>query len=123
VDLSQESTVAIHTLPEIACVGWIEEALRRLDLPYGVGMARLETTLAGRLCGHGAGLVKLLFQREDRRRLGLQVIGTGAAELVHLGAAWIQAGTTIDQIADTVFDHPSLAEGLRYAALDALRAD
>jgi NAD(P) transhydrogenase len=112
--------VAIYTLPEIAQVGLIEEAVRRLDVGYVVGFARLEATFHGRVSGGATGLVKLIFGRDDRRLLGAQIVGECAAELVHLAAAWLGAGTTLEQIADSVFNHPSRAEAYRAAALDAL---
>lgn len=117
-----EPPIAIHTFPEISIAGLIEEAARRLDVPYGVGIARFRETLRGRIRGDTDGLVKLVFRREDRRLLGVQIIGEGATELVHLGAAWLESQATIDQVANFVFTHPSLAEVYRLAALDGLRA-
>ena len=111
--------VAIYTVPEIAQVGLIEEAVRRLDIGYVVGSARLEATFHGRVDGSASGLVKVIFERESRRLLGAQIIGDGASELVHVAAAWLGAGTTLEQIAHCVFNHPSRAEAYRLAALDA----
>ena len=115
-----EPPIAIHTFPEISIAGLIEEAARRLDVPYGVGIARFRDTLRGRIRADTSGLLKLLFRRDDRRLLGVQTIGDGAAELVHLGAAWLESGATLDQIANSVFNCPSLAEAYRVAALDGL---
>lgn len=111
--------MAIYTVPEIAQVGIIEEAVRRLDVGYVVGFARLEATFHGRVDGGASGLVKLIFERESRRLLGAQIIGDDASELVHVAAAWLGAGTTLEQIAHCVFNHPSRAEAYRLAALDA----
>ena len=115
--------MAIYTQPEIASVGLIEEAARRLGVAYRVGFARLEDTFRGRVDGRVAGLLKLLFERDSQRLLGVQIIGESATDLVQLGAAWLVAETTLQQIADAVFNHPSLAEAYRLAALDALKRD
>jgi NAD(P) transhydrogenase len=115
-----EVPLAVHTIPEIAVVGLIEEALRRLDVPYRVGTARFSELLRSRISGDTPGLLKLAFAAQDRRLLGVQIIASGAAELVHLGAAWLQAGGTADDLAGLVFDQPSLSEAYRLAALDAL---
>ncbi len=115
-----EPPMAIYTIPEIAVVGLIEEAVRRLDIPYGVGRARLDTTFAGRVSAAGRGLLKLVFARDGGGLLGVQILGDGATELVHLGAAWLQTGTPVEQIAATVFNYPSLSEAYRVAALDGL---
>ena len=118
--LSDEPPITIHTLPAIGVVGMIEEAVRRLDLPYGVGRARLEATFAGQVERRAPGLLKLIFQREEGRLLGVEVMGEGATELIHIGAAWLQGGGTLDQIASSIPAQPSLAEAFRLAALDGL---
>jgi NAD(P) transhydrogenase len=114
-----DAPVAIYTVPEIAQVGLIEEAVRRLDIRYVVGFARLDATFHGRVDACASGLVKLVFERDSGRLLGAQIIGDGASELVHVAAAWLGAGTTLDQIGHCVFNHPSRAEAYRLAALDA----
>jgi hypothetical protein len=63
--------------------------------------------------------LKLTFAHEGRRLLGVQIVGRGATELIHLGAMLVQAGGTLDQLVDHVYAHPSLSEAYRAAALDA----
>jgi NAD(P) transhydrogenase len=114
-----ECPLTVHTLPELAVVGMIEEALKRLDLRYGVGRAEFSPLQRGEL-GRGArGLLKLTFAHETRRLLGVQIVGRGATELIQLGAMMIQAGGTLDQLAEHVYAHPSLSEAYRTAAFDA----
>jgi NAD(P) transhydrogenase len=114
-----EYPMTAYTIPEIAVVGLIEEALKRLDVPYGVGRAHFSELLRGQLDGGERGLIKLTFAREDRRLLGVQIVGRDATELIHAGAMLIQTGGTIDQLIDQVFTHPSLSEAYRAAACDA----
>jgi NAD(P) transhydrogenase len=118
-----EFPMTVHTQPELAVVGMIEEALKRLDLRYGVGRAEFSPLQRGELGGGARGLVKLTFALENRRLLGVQIVGHGATELIHLGAMVIQAGGTVDQLVDHVYAHPSLSEAYRAAALDAEDAD
>ena len=114
-----EFPMTAHTFPELAVVGMIEEALKRLDVPYGVGRAEFSELLRGERDGGARGLLKLTYAREGRRLLGVQIVGPDATELIHLGALLIQSGGTIDQLIDQVFSHPSLSEAYRAAALDA----
>jgi NAD(P) transhydrogenase len=114
-----ECPMTVHTRPELAVVGMIEEALKRLDLRYGVGRAEFSPLQRGELGGGARGLLKLTFAREDRRLLGVQIVGPGATELIHLGAMMIQVGGTVEQLVDQVYAHPSLSEAYRAAALDA----
>ncbi len=114
-----ECPMTAYTIPELAVVGLIEEALKRLDVPYGVGHARFGELLRGQIDGDDRGLIKLTYARDDRRLLGVQIVGRDATELIHAGAMLIQAGGTIDQLIDQVFTHPSLSEAYRAAACDA----
>jgi NAD(P) transhydrogenase len=113
-----ECPMTVNTLPELAVVGLIEEALKRLDLRYGVGRAEFSPLQRGEHGGRARGLLKLTFARENRRVLGVQIVGRGALELIQLGAMMIQAGGTVDQLAELVYAHPSLSEAYRAAALD-----
>jgi NAD(P) transhydrogenase len=117
-----EFPTTVHTRPELAVVGMIEEALKRLDLRYGVGRAEFSPLQRGEPGDGARGLLKLVFSHDDRRLLGVQIVGPGAAELIHLGAMLVQAGGTLDQLMEHVYAHPSLSEAYRAAALDADRA-
>lgn len=46
-------------------------------------------------------------------------MGQGAGELVHLGQAYLASGVTATQIAETLFNYPTLADLYRHAALAA----
>jgi NAD(P) transhydrogenase len=113
--------MGIHTIPEVAMVGFTEEACRLLGLSCLAGVARYGDTLAGQLVGAREDLLKLVFARDDRRLLGVHWIGHGAIELVHLGALWLRQGATADDLANAPFSPLSLAELYRTAALDAVR--
>ena len=49
----------------------------------------------------------------------MHVFGTQATELIHIGQAVMGCGGTVDYLVDTVFNHPTLAESYKVAALDA----
>ena len=54
----------------------------------------------------------------DERLLGVQIVGEGATELIHLGQMALQHGATIDSFVENIFNFPTLAETYRVAALD-----
>jgi NAD(P) transhydrogenase len=64
-------------------------------------------------------LLKLIFHRDDRRLLGVHIIGTSATELLHIGQAVLALGGGLDYFLDTVFNYPTLAECYKVAALNA----
>ena len=73
--------IGIYAVPEISMVGQTEQALTKAKVPYEVGIARYREIARGQILGDDSGFFKMLFHREDRRLLGVHIIGTGATEL------------------------------------------
>jgi NAD(P) transhydrogenase len=110
----------IYTIPEISMVGSTEEQLTHDKIPYEVGLARYAELAKGQMLGDEQGLLKLLFNPESLKLLGVHVIGDRAAEIVHIGQAVLTMGGTLEYFRDTVFNYPTLAEAYKVAALDGL---
>jgi NAD(P) transhydrogenase len=110
----------IFTVPGISMVGKTEEDLTSEGVPYEVGRAQYREIARGQILGDRTGLLKLIFHREDRRLLGVHIIGAEAAELVHIGQAVLGLGGRIDYFVDTVFNYPTLAECYKTAAFDGI---
>jgi NAD(P) transhydrogenase len=64
--------------------------------------------------------VKLIFRRDDRRLLGVHIVGETAAEMVHIGQAVLQHGGNIDYFVHNTFNVPTWSEAYQYAAFDGL---
>jgi NAD(P) transhydrogenase len=112
--------IGIYAIPEISYVGKTEEELTRDAIPYEIGIARYRELARGQILGDSYGMLKMLVSQSDRRLLGVHVFGTGATELIHVGQMAMGTGATVDYVADTVFNYPTLAESYKVAALDAL---
>src|SRR5215471_12636829 len=110
----------IYTIPEISMVGHTEEQLTRNKVPYETGLARYVELAKAQMLGDEQGLLKLLFDPESLRLLGVHVIGDRAAEIIHIGQVVLSMGGTIEYFRDTVFNYPTLAEAYKVAALDGL---
>jgi NAD(P) transhydrogenase len=110
----------IFTIPEISMVGETEEALTAARVPYEVGQAFFREIARGEIVGDRAGMLKLLFERDTHRLRGVHVIGEKASELVHVGQAVLAFGGPIDYFVETVFNHPTLSEAYKVAALNGL---
>jgi NAD(P) transhydrogenase len=117
--MSSHFPIGIYAIPEISMVGATERDLTERRVPYETGLARYREIARGQILGDDSGLFKMLFHREDRRLLGVHVIGTNATELVHIGQAVLGLGGGIDYFLETVFNYPTLAECYKVAALDA----
>ena len=110
----------IYTIPEISMVGRTEQELTRAKVPYEIGLARFEETAKGQMLGVEAGLLKLLFDPETRKLLGVHIFGERATEIVHIGQAVLAFGGTIEYFRDSVFNYPTMAEAYKVAGLDGL---
>ncbi len=62
------------------------------------------------------GFIKLVFNRQDARLLGAQIAGMDAAQLIAPLALALEQGLGAKALADTVFPHPMLSEGINKAA-------
>jgi NAD(P) transhydrogenase len=111
--------IGIYSVPEISMVGSTEQTLTKDKVPYEVGMARYREIARGQILGDDSGLLKMLFHRDDRRLLGVHIIGTGATELLHIGQAVFALGGGLDYFLSTVFNYPTLAECYKVSALNA----
>jgi NAD(P) transhydrogenase len=110
----------IYTIPEISMVGYTEEQLTKEKIPYETGLARYAELAKGQMLGDEQGLLKILFDPDSLKLLGVHIIGDRAAEIVHIGQAVLTLGGTIEYFRDTVFNYPTLAEAYKVAALDGL---
>jgi NAD(P) transhydrogenase len=110
----------IYTVPEISMVGMTEEALTREKIGYEIGVAKYEELAKGQMLGDEQGLLKILFSPDTRKILGVHIIGTRAAEIIHIGQAAMALNAPIEYFRDTVFNYPTMAEAYKVAALDGL---
>jgi NAD(P) transhydrogenase len=110
----------IYTIPEISTVGQTEEKLTAARVPYEVGISKFNELAKSMMLGDETGMLKLLFDRNTRKLLGVHILGQRATEIVHIGQAVMAYGGTIEYFRDTVFNYPTLAEAYKVAALDGL---
>lgn len=111
----------VYSVPEVGMVGVTEEAAREAGIDVESGCAAFESNARARIAGATEGLVKLVFARDDRRLLGVHILGDDASELIHIGQAVLHAGGTIDYFIHSTFNVPTLSEAYKYAAYDGLQ--
>lgn len=109
----------IYAIPEISTVGQSEYEVREDKVQYECGIARFRETSRGQIMGIKSGMLKMIFSLEDRKLLGVHIIGEGATELIHIGQAVMHFGGTVDYFVESTFNYPTLAEAYKIAALDA----
>lgn len=109
----------IYAVPEISTIGLTEDEVRAQGVHYECGVARFRETSRGNIMGLQSGMMKMIFALDDRRLLGVHIVGEGATELIHIGQAVLNLGGTLDYFIQNTFNYPTLAEAYKIAALDA----
>lgn len=112
--------MAIYTIPELSYVGETERELQQKNREYVTGKAYYAETARGQIIGDHHGVLKLLVDKTTHNILGVHIIGESASELIHVGQLALRCTMTVDQLADNVFNYPTLAECYKSAALSCL---
>lgn len=114
---------AVYAIPELAYVGATEESLVERKVDYVAGRGDYAKNPRAQILGDSDGLVKLLFERPSLRLVGAHVVGTSASELVHIGEALLHQGATALEVAEMIYNYPTLSDMFRHAAVKALAED
>lgn len=109
----------IYSVPEMSTCGMSEEEMQERGIAYEVGIARFRETSRGNIMGLEHGMLKMLVSLKTRRVLGVQIVGEGATELIHIAQAVLNLKGTVDYFVQNTFNYPTLAEAYKIAGLDA----
>jgi dihydrolipoyl dehydrogenase len=107
----------IYTHPEIAWAGKNEQHLRAAGEKYNVGVFPFAASGRARALGETTGMVKVLSHADTDRILGVHIMGPQASELIAQAVVAMEMGASAEDIALTVFAHPTLSESFHEAAL------
>jgi dihydrolipoamide dehydrogenase len=108
-----------YSYPEVASVGKTERALKAEGIEYKVGKFPYQALGKAQASGETEGFAKLLFGKEHGEVLGAHIIGENATDLIAEMGLAVTMEATIDDIHATIHAHPTLAEAIHEATLDA----
>jgi len=118
VDLTPVS--AVYSMPEVAGAGLTEEQCKAEGLDYETGRSDFVLSPRGAIAGHG-GMLKLIFDKKDRRLLGVHCFGDIASELVGIGQMVMHFNGTIDAFIEVTLNTPTYTYAYKYATVNGLR--
>jgi len=107
---------AVFSNPQVAGVGFTEEALKASKKPYIVGKAFYKNSAMGMALRSEEGFVKLLFDKKTKKLVGAHIIGFDAATMLHMPIAYMNMGAQLNDMLNTIYVHPALPEVIRNAA-------
>ncbi|MBE9515433.1 MAG: dihydrolipoyl dehydrogenase [Proteobacteria bacterium] len=108
----------IYTLPELAWVGKTEQDLKKDGINYKTGRFPFAANGRARALGDTDGQIKILADATTDRILGVHMLGRHCSELVAQAVIAMEFAASSEDLALTIFAHPSLSESVHEAALD-----
>lgn len=110
--------IGMWTIPEVGYYGLTYEQAKKKGYDADVGIATYDQCLRGRVFSPD-GMLKLVFDRDTAKILGVHIIGTDACELVHYGMDLVAQEATVFDVLGTLFTAVTYHELFKEAALNA----
>lgn len=121
-DLAPLLPSGIYTIPEVSMVGAAEDELEKQGARYVVGRAKYSGNARGEIIGERHGFLKLIFDHDTMKLIGVHVIGEHATEVVHIGLVAMLCDADVQLFIRACFNYPTLGDLYKDAAYDAIRA-
>ena len=107
----------VYTWPELATVGKTEEQLKEAGIEYRKGVFPFSANSRARANLDAEGQIKILADARTDRILGAHILGPDAGTLIHEICMAMAFGGSSEDVARLCHGHPTLAEGVKEAAL------
>ena len=110
----------VYSTPQIACMGLTEP--QALAQGHAISVGRFPFLANGKALSQGEteGLVKIIFEQKTGEILGAHMVGPEVTELVAGLSIAHTLEATEEDLAHTIFPHPTLSETLHEAILNGL---
>lgn len=109
----------VYTWPEVAGVGQTEEQLKEAGRAIKVGNFPMRALGRSRASGDIDGFVKIIADEKTDEVLGVHMIGARAADMIAAAVTAMEFRASAEDIARMSHAHPTFAEAIKEAALDA----
>lgn len=109
----------VYTWPEVSAVGKTEEQLKEEGRAFKVGSFPMRALGRSRASMDLDGLVKVLADKETDEILGVHIIGARAADLIAEAVVAMEFRASAEDISRMSHAHPTFAEAMKEACLDA----
>ena len=109
----------VYTWPEVASVGKTEDQLKEGGQSYKVGSFPMRALGRSRASTDIDGMVKILADSATDEVLGVHIVAARAADLIMEAVVAMEFRASAEDIARICHGHPTYAEAIKEAALDA----
>ena len=108
------------TDPEIVTAGLSPEEAKATGLEIKTDSFPFRANGRALTLGREAGFIRIVARADNHILLGIQGVGPGIAELSAAFGLAIEMGARLEDVAGTIFAHPTQSEGFHEAALKSL---
>jgi dihydrolipoamide dehydrogenase len=109
----------VYTWPEVSAVGYTEEEVKELGLPYKTGSFPFKALGRARASMDIDGLVKVLAHKETDEILGVHIIGPRAADIIAEAVVAMEFRASAEDVSRMSHAHPTYTEAFKEACLAA----
>ena len=120
LDVPEQIPYGIYGIPEISNIGVTEHKAKEMGLDVTVGRAYFKNIAKADMTNHNDGMLKLVFNSNSLKLLGVHIVGDEAANLIHLGQAVMSYDGDIRYFIQHVMNYPTLSEAYRIAAFNGV---
>jgi NAD(P) transhydrogenase len=119
-ELSDTLPFSIYSVPEMSSIGLTEKEAEEAGYKITIGRAYYNNLTKATISNHMDGLLKLVFETESFRLLGVHAIGDQACEIIHIGQAVMAYKGDIRYFISHMMNYPTYAEAYRIAAFNGI---
>lgn len=109
----------VYTWPEVAAVGFTEEQLKEMGIPYKPGKFPFRALGRARASMDLDGMVKVLAHKETDEILGVHIVGARAADMIAEAVALMEFRASAEDGARMSHAHPTYTEAFKEACMAA----
>lgn len=107
----------IYTHPEVAWAGKTEAECKNEGIAVKLGNFPIAASGRARAMNESEGMIKIIADAETDAVIGVHIFAAQASELIAQAVLMMEMQATAEDIALTMFAHPTLSESLHEAAL------
>lgn len=107
---------AVFTDPQLAGVGLTDALANEKGISCACNTVPMELVPKGQAIKDTRGAVKIVIDKQTQEIIGIHILASGAADLIHEGVMIVKNRMTIDDVIDTLHIFPTLSEAIKITA-------
>ncbi len=120
IEVAPSCPACVYTTPEIAAVGLTAEDAKTKGIPAKTTKYIMSSNGKTVITGGERGFVKLVYHGESTVLLGATLMCERATDMITVLTLAVDKGLSLEELAKTIFPHPTYSEGIKEAIHAAL---